>query len=85
MCHVTAGGNELGAASLIPICAAYKAVCADCTLEALELFGNNHEEDGTSSRTHPTDPASPENKPVCKLLGEASLIGSLSLGVACFA
>ena len=57
MCHVTAGGNELGAASLIPICAAYKAVCADCTLEALELFGNNHEEDGASARTHPTDPA----------------------------
>ena len=42
------GGNELGAISLIPICAAYKAASAECRLEALELFGNNHDEDGES-------------------------------------
>ena len=40
------GGNELGAASLVPICTAYKAASADCTLETLELFGNHHDEDG---------------------------------------
>ena len=40
------GGNDLGAVSLLPICAAYKAASAQCRLETLELFGNNHDEDG---------------------------------------
>jgi|EP01043_Picozoa_sp_COSAG02_P048666 hypothetical protein len=44
------GGNDLGAISLLPICAAYKAASAGCQLEALELFGNNHDEDGESPR-----------------------------------
>lgn len=43
------GGNELGAASLLPICAAYKAASAECRLESLELFGNNHDENGEPS------------------------------------
>ena len=44
--HLDLGGNELGAVSLVPICTAYKAAAADCTLETLELFGNHHDEDG---------------------------------------
>ena len=43
------GGNELGAISLLPICAAYKAAAAECRLESLELFGNNHDETGEPS------------------------------------